>query len=245
MAKQKSFVQKYLFEIRFEPRPSMFSLGGKLSDLWVEDFPEIEVNLPNYRLNDKKNYRFVLFGFNSAFVEVEGVNDIGPFVKLCQRLAKDVIDIVEPKKIARLGLRQVSLMSGPSRQGIIQYALGKFANQEVLASMRAGRDEVSDIGIVIDYKPKDSSFQGRVQFGPYVQGINNVQNLTHADHPSVRESGTKDTFIFDCDYAQTNADLSVLSAENLERWILNASQVSRERSAVLRRFFGGTALTGE
>lgn len=245
MARQKSFVQKYLLEVRFEPRPSMFSLGGELADRWIEDFPEIEVNLPNYRLSDKKNYRFVLFGFNSAFVEVEGVNDLMQFVRICQRLANDVVDVVKPERIVRLGLRQVSLISGSPRQEIIRYALGKFANEEALTGMKVGRDEVSDIGMVVDYKPTNSHFQGRIQFGPYAHGINNVQNFTHSDHPNLRESETRNTFIFDCDFAQTNLSLSVLSTEDLETWMLNASQVSRERSTTLRRLFSGTSSTGD
>lgn len=223
----------------------MFSLGGELADRWVEDFPEIEVNLPNYRLSDKKNYRLVLFGFNSTFIEMEGVNDIGPFVKLCQRLAKDVVEVVKPKKLVRLGLRQVSLVNGPHRQDIIQSVLGKFASGEALTIMKMGRDEVSDIGMVIDYKPDKSPYQGRIQFGPYVHGVNNIQNLTHSDHPNLRGSETKDTFIFDCDFGQTNLNLSVLSTEDLEKWMLNASQVSRERSTLLRRLFSTTSSTGE
>ena len=245
MAKQKSFVQKYLFEIRFEARPSMFALGGELADRWIDEFPEIEVNLPNYRLNDKKNYRFVLFGFNSAFIEVEGVSDIGPFIKLCKRLAKDIREVVKPKKLVRIGLRQVSLISGPSRQEIVQTTLGKFASEEALVGMKSGRDEVSDVGMVLEYKPDKSAFQGRIQFGPYVSGINNVQNLTFSEHPNLRESETKDTFIFDSDYGQLNVALDVLSESELEKWILTASQISRERSLILRRLFSSTTSIGE
>ena len=59
MARPRSYVQKWLLEIRFEQRPSMFWLGGELADRWIGDFPDLEVTMPNYRLTDKINYRLV------------------------------------------------------------------------------------------------------------------------------------------------------------------------------------------
>lgn len=208
----------------------MFWLGGEMADRWIDKFPELDVTLPNYRLTDKKNYRLVQFGFNSVVLDIEGDKNIEPFIKLSQTLASDLIEVVNPTSILRIGMRQINLVNTSSARPLADVREA-FGPQKEEWNDPEGRDNISDIGIVLNYS--SGNFDGQTHFGPYLAGVNNVQNFIYGDHPELRDLRTG--MIFNCDYGEKNPERSALEEKNLADWILRASTVSRERIDKVRR----------
>ena len=172
------------------------------------------------------------FGYNNVILDIEGLKDIEVFVKLAQRLASDVGEIVTPKRITRIGMRQISLLSAPPSARPLADVIEAFGPKRSLWDSHGTRDQVSDIGTIVNFNSE--RFDGMVQFGPYVQGVNNVQNFIYSDHPDLKSF--RNGYIFNCDYGEKDMDSRILAEDTLAEWMRSASTISRERIEKIRRY---------
>jgi hypothetical protein len=230
----KTFTQKLVLEFRFKAKPSLLGRIGEVADAWVDEFPEINIDIPRIRMTDKAGYRVLTFNLHHALLEVEGQADFMQFLPITERLGQRVLEDIMPEDVARLGLRQYEIVDKISRKRALEAITSTFFVSTVQWPNSESPNAISDLAITLEFMSHPPQ-QGRIQFGPYVKEANQ-HFFTFRDHRVLKN--LEEGFIFDCDYGEIHVPSEVLQPERLRTWLINAHKTSRGRVATLLNAMG-------
>ena len=104
-------IWKTIFEVRFPATASLLDKRGAIATKWQwqDDLSEWEISNNQVTIHNKANSKFLRVGLRNAVTIFELPDNIRVFQERTEDFILGILDLLEPRKIERVGLKIISL----------------------------------------------------------------------------------------------------------------------------------------